>query len=777
MPCVKSQTPCSRTTLFAAVISGLLLFSLTSNASAQVSRVSVTINTVNSKACVDQFIFCGKADMMVRVGLRQPDGTMTFCPDTTPIVNFDNIGPLSSCSGVPIEPPFDVVISLFDVDESNVPPKPGTSIIIQGQFQLSSNSADAVIPWFRLGAGTIAITGPQANLGFTITITPVAPAFQGPTLAASPTSIDPTLGDRVFVSDHLVMSDDRKTTYPAVTHILISVQPLGGASQQIANATINGSFNLDWDGKLNGQPAPAGNYVVTATLATGGAMESTQVTIASVPKVFEVQNPPISGAWNPRAGPLNFPYRLNPGAIITTRVDGPAPAGSACAAGTALPIAAPSTSQSTVAGGGSLPVQMKNAGGNFLPSGNYCAHFDAKTNSGTVVGSVAKEINLNNAPPLRLVVSLSPAIPALETAVPLTPGDPTSPLVPSMPLFVDAHAFDDLRNDRPTGTITVRAMPSLVIPINPSAISTATCTSTAVCRVLVSPATLALAGGSPTGAGTLAFDATASDLPDFGPSAPASASFPTREAFITVPSPDMTVEVSVPVTGVSSTGFTLVPRNSTIDVAFHAGTGLDLSVAAQANTFSDIVDRSLRLFLGGNTSVGDTTTMPGAGAPNVAFWMTLKPATVVVGSTNPPNLCDRTHVEYVPFAEVQAIIHTVKCRDNADPNGATFSAELGGGFPVENIVWHEFHHAAYDLADEYSPDGGYFETSDFPNVMSNANECTLTGAVPSLCAQIGTTGWWRAAPNPDVMIDNTHENLDETRRATLIFNRCKGGQC
>jgi hypothetical protein len=134
-------------------------------------------------------------------------------------------------------------------------------------------------------------------------------------------------------------------------------------------------------------------------------------------------------------------------------------------------------------------------------------------------------------------------------------------------------------------------------------------------------------------------------------------------------------------------------------------------------------------------------------------------------------------VDYVSFAEVQAVIHTVNCRDNADGNGATFSAELGGGFPVENIVWHEFHHAAYDLADEYPPDGGYFQTGDLPNVMSSANECTLKGAEPQFCAQIGTSGWWRASPNPDVMVNNTRENLDETRRATLIYNRCKAAQC
>src|SRR5262245_37426368 len=71
----------------------LLLFVVilgTSTAAAQAARVSVTINSVNNKACIDQkFGFCGKSDMMVRVALLESDGTLKFCPDTVPIINFD----------------------------------------------------------------------------------------------------------------------------------------------------------------------------------------------------------------------------------------------------------------------------------------------------------------------------------------------------------------------------------------------------------------------------------------------------------------------------------------------------------------------------------------------------------------------------------------------------------------------------------------------------------------------------------------------------------------
>jgi hypothetical protein len=117
----------------------------------------------------------------------------------------------------------------------------------------------------------------------------------------------------------------------------------------------------------------------------------------------------------------------------------------------------------------------------------------------------------------------------------------------------------------------------------------------------------------------------------------------------------------------------------------------------------------------------------------------------------------------------------VNCRDNADWNGASFSAEYDSVLAL--VTWHEFHHAAYDLADEYPPDGAYYQTAAVPNVMANATECTSKGAEPLLCVQIGTTGWWRAGPMPDVMIGNTRENLDDLRRASMIQNICSTGGC
>ncbi|UUZ73309.1 M64 family metallopeptidase [Polaromonas sp. P1(28)-8] len=342
-------------------------------------------------------------------------------------------------------------------------------------------------------------------------------------------------------------------------------------------------------------------------------------------------------------------------------------------------------------------------------------------------------------------------------------------------------ALDANRQARPTGQITVKAYPLLVIPIASALISQITCNTASSCRLTVSMATLAAGGGTATGTGNIAIEAFADDLPNQGGVAPAAASarVAPRGLDITRTSGSRPIMVSVPLTGGPTQGFDIVPRNQTLDVAFHAGTGLDLTRPAQATFFSDFVGNAHQLFFGGDAAVGDTMTMTPAGAAATAFWLSKTPAIVGIrGSGTQGNLCDRQFVDYVSFAETQAVIHNVNCRDNADAGGGTFSALIGSGsVGSTRILWHEFHHAVYDLADEYPPDGGYFQTADLPNVMNGPNECTLRGAEPSLCASIGTTGWWRSGPANDVMIGNTQENLDDRRRATFIINKCKAAQC
>ena len=184
---------------------------------AQDARVSRTIDSVNNRGCFDRVgLVCTKPDMMVRVALLQSDGTQVGCPDTVPIKNFDNIGPLASCSGVLAVTPFDVLISLYDVDENKLP-----GIFIQEQIRLSewADGGSATIPWFRLGGGAVTIAGPDANLTFTPTITMVAPKFLVPSLQLTTSSIDPQLGERVVASGTIFTSEAVPVPYPGTVKV------------------------------------------------------------------------------------------------------------------------------------------------------------------------------------------------------------------------------------------------------------------------------------------------------------------------------------------------------------------------------------------------------------------------------------------------------------------------------------------------------------------------------------------------------------------------------
>ena len=91
-----------RTPTLVLLLGLLALLLPASTARAQMSSVGVTIDSITNKGCFDQFIFCGKPDMMVRVSLQQTDGTLVHCPDITLKANTNNIvGPIDACPGVP----------------------------------------------------------------------------------------------------------------------------------------------------------------------------------------------------------------------------------------------------------------------------------------------------------------------------------------------------------------------------------------------------------------------------------------------------------------------------------------------------------------------------------------------------------------------------------------------------------------------------------------------------------------------------------------------------
>jgi hypothetical protein len=731
--------------------------------------VTVTINSVNNRACIDQFVFCGKPDMLVRVALRESDGTLRNCPDTMPTVNLDNIGPLASCSAQLVTSPVELVISVFDVDEAKLP---GT-VEIQSQIALSDSGGSATLPFFRLNGLPQLITGTQADVTATAVVTNVPPSFSASTLTLSRAAIDPTLGDRTIASGRIVTAENPAVPYPSGARVRFSVQAPTGAIATLAEGVVPAAgFNLDWDGRINGQPVPAGIYQLRTTLLATNQTIAAPVTVTAIANVFEIERA-SPDPWNSRAGPVSVSYRLSPRGTIARSVEGPSAVGSACTIGP-LPVVIPDSSLGPLnAGNGTLDVPVTTASGRFLPPGSYCVRFRATSVTGTAIGTRALEMNVSPPAGLRLVASLDPAVPWILPTTTAPDATGAQVPIPAQPVFVTVRALDEQGRPRPTGRITARATPFLIVPVPSSVITTQTCTGASVCRMQIGMATL-------TRATDVIFDADASDLPSINPAdpPPASASFPRRAAALVWAPQNRAGPVSVPVTGTAALGFNSVSRARTQDVAFHAGTGIDITIPAQATQLNAGIGSILDLFFGGDPQVG-ANTVTADGGQSLGFWLTRTPATVDTesASSGAPGLpiCRRSQVEPVPFADMQAVIHAVLCRDTADWNGASFSAEFDD--TLARVAWHEFHHAAYDLADEYPPDGAYYQTGTLPNVMSNATECAVKGAEPGLCAQIGTTGWWRAGPMPDVMVGNTRENLDDIRRGQMVQDICSTGGC
>jgi hypothetical protein len=209
---------------------------------------------------------------------------------------------------------------------------------------------------------------------------------------------------------------------------------------------------------------------------------------------------------------------------------------------------------------------------------------------------------------------------------------------------------------------------------------------------------------------------------------------------------------------------------------FYPGTGYDLASPPSALEFSDIVGTTIDGMLGFAPGGEQQSTLYD-NLPNFNAWAsnTAHQISQTVGAnTFGSNLCQFGPADFVSFANSNGILHKVDCRDNAPGNW--YSSK-----PDWRITWHELHHAAYGLADEYCCDGGYFEANPYPNVMRDLFSCSMSGSTPSACAPINPAnpgGWHRSdGPAPDVMIDNTIEKADDLRRANYYFDKCHVGGC
>ena len=132
------------------------------------------------------------------------------------------------------------------------------------------------------------------------------------------------------------------------------------------------------------------------------------------------------------------------------------------------------------------------------------------------------------------------------------------------------------------------------------------------------------------------------------------------------------------------------------------------------------------------------------------------------------------------FANAGAILHTQPFRDCASRGlFSSDSARL-------RVVMHETGHRPFGLRDEYCCDGGYGESSVFPNLYKSLNACVfdapdvgrLGGDCRKLAKNDSTVNWWTSDPSSDhLMQDNgTPQELD-VRRIEWMFDQCGKGNC
>jgi hypothetical protein len=239
-------------------------------------------------------------------------------------------------------------------------------------------------------------------------------------------------------------------------------------------------------------------------------------------------------------------------------------------------------------------------------------------------------------------------------------------------------------------------------------------------------------------------------------------------------------------------------QSTTKDVVFFPGNFDMLADGSDPMLFRSIVADHIKQLWG----VGPQGRFPStilANQDNISFWVSLQSVTVAHSVPHDPEsrANDCRYGPVVPsWSEVNAVVHRTRCRDIAYRGYRLYSARS----PL--IGWHEMHHAAFGLADEYCCDGDYQAAQPFPNVYSSHADCladSLSGFGGLTCQPIrdnGVTGCfiggqrqgiqgWRLDPNtdicvnntPDVMIRNTIELGADIRRATHVFSGCKQGRC
>ena len=572
---------------------------------------------------------------------------------------------------------------------------------------------------------------------------------------------------------------------------LTAVGPLGAAAGDIGVIDVSGPFAFRWNGTyLNGVPAALGVYTSIIARGEGGTnpVSNSSPPTRKTGPVSIIRRPPNSlklltsfpvttqkPKWNPQAGPLRLDFSISSPGVVELDVA----QGSTCPITTsAQTISSPSLNSGThqLSWDGMIGTIL---GGGWAPPGNYVVELTAAFANGqpNFLPNPCVKVEVIPSPPLELAVEHSPSVPSVGEAVTVT-----------------ATAMDAEHNDRLTGRVEIWAADVAEVRSHrPPSTPVHVCDQATLCSFAIPTLTQTT--------GQFAYRAVARDI-DGRP----FQETPWRMAEAIDPQAIGTnaiVMAGVPMdmrVG-SSEDFGKFNQGKTKDVVFFPGDFHMFPDSVGPTLFRGIVGDHIKQLWG----LGPEQRFPStflANQDNISFWVALKSVPITLNSTKPLNERDCGLTAPVPsWSEVNAIIHLAPCRDIALRGYKLYSANR------PRNGWHEMHHIAFGLADEYCCDGGYSTVTPFPNVYASRADCLTDpmSSSPMTCLPIrergirssqggvqtcvqGSTqspqGWRIDAAtnaitncNQDVMIENSFELEADRRRGDWVFSECDLGKC
>jgi hypothetical protein len=737
-----TRTICGPRLLIAAYVLVLSALAVPQSSSA-FHEVDVNVEVVRVEnlltGCFDPFWpVCSRPDYFSVVRFVPVDGPGASCPPSDWVENRDSIEPHWVCSRR-VQRPLSVRVEIYDFDGGVLPALDG-----HDHADVTAGAGRDFGAPVELGVQSFAPPGGDTRIEVNISASiSSASAF----LTAAPNRVDPTLGEsvrfRAMFAAHDEVSTQQRGFLQLQVHQMIGAARVPVYVQNMPTFDpLARVFEFIWNGRANlgafaGDLVPVGEYVAVAaarpSLSDVGlanlAMGQTRFFVESRAQLqLSVLDVNPASRWNPRSGPLEIQVSVGSSSNLTLS----AFEGSSCAGPPIFTSIVPAP-----AGPSTLAWSGSRATGTIAAPGTYSVRVSGVTMLGQplIPASVCRSVTITEPPTLEMFVEHAPIAPAFGETV-----------------EVSATALDAAHEPRRTRTIELwfARYEDMRAGTTPGA-PVATCTTVVSCTVAIPS----------IGRGQFAYRAVARD-DDPGPRYDSGwrmgvvmpAPFGAYDASEAIPA-----GVAIPRLG----SFGTLSRTLDIVIAPGSGEPNPRSFVRQLWGFGPPGRRFQSSLLVHQYAV--------------SFWYAKE--AVEVRQASGTELCDWSYGKPA-WADAAIVIHTVDCRDYAYTYWKVGSANE----PL--TAWHELHHAAFGLEDEYCCDSNYNEAQPYTNIFPSAARCETERRLNETCTQLarlnpdGTTqtvNWWRFDGNPDVMVNNTIENRGDLRQSDYLFGLCDRSQC